>query len=272
MQTTIQLNDEIKIPQVGLGVFRASADEAENAVTWALEAGYRHIDTAKAYGNEAGVGKAVAGSGLQRKDLFITTKLWNEDVRQRRTKEAFAESLAALQTDYIDLYLIHWPVDGFKEAWKEMEELYHQGKIRSIGVSNFHAHHLEELAEIQTVKPAVDQIESHPYMTNQELIDYCQAQNIKAEVWSPLGGKNAAPLTDPAIGELAEKYHRTPAQIIIRWDIQRSVIVLPKSIHKERIVSNFDVFNFEISPEDMEAISALNKNQRVGSDPDHFDF
>lgn len=272
MQTTIKLNNGIKIPQVGLGVFRASTDEAEQAVTWALEAGYCHIDTAKIYGNEAGVGKAIAESGLQREDLFITTKLWNEDIRQRRTKEAFAESLAALRTDYIDLYLIHWPAEGFQEAWKEMEELYHQGKIGAIGVSNFHPHHLEELFKIQTVKPAVNQIESHPYLTNQKLIDYCQEQNIQAEVWSPLGGKDAAPLLDPTICSLADKYNKTPAQIIIRWDIQRGVIVLPKSIHKERIVSNFDVFDFEISQEDMREISALNKNQRVGSNPDNFDF
>lgn len=272
MQTMITLNNGVKIPQVGLGVFRASTEEAENAVKWALEAGYRHIDTAKAYGNEAGVGKAVLESGLRREEIFITTKLWNEDVRAGRTKEAVAKSLKELQTDYIDLYLIHWPVEKFPEAWKEMEEFYHQGKIKAIGVSNFHPHHLEELAKVQTVKPAVDQIESHPYMSNQELINYCLMNGIQPEVWSPLGGNGAAPLTDKTILELAKKHERTPAQIVIRWHMQRGVVVLPKSIHEERIVSNFQVFDFELSQEDMDAIGALNKNQRVGGDPDNFNF
>jgi diketogulonate reductase-like aldo/keto reductase len=272
MQTTITLNNEIKIPQVGLGVFRATDSEAQTAVTWALETGYRHIDTAKIYGNEAGVGRAIADSRIPREEIFITTKLWTEDIRQKHVKAAFEKSLTALHTNYINLYLIHWPAAGFADAWQVMEELYQQGKIRAIGVSNFHTHHLEELAKVQTIKPAVNQIESHPYFSNQKLIEDCQTAGIPVEVWSPLGGKAAMPLVDPVIVALAEKYQRTPAQIIIRWHMQRGVIVLPKSVHRERIISNFNVFDFQLTPEDMQSINALNRNQRVGSDPDHFDF
>jgi diketogulonate reductase-like aldo/keto reductase len=269
----IKLNNGIEIPQLGLGVFQTpKGEDTVNAVKWALEAGYRHIDTAKVYGNEADVGQAILESKVPREEIFLTTKLWNDDIRAERTKEAFEESLKALKTDYVDLYLIHWPVDGFQDAWKDMEDLYHEGKIKAIGVSNFHPHHLQELAKTATVKPVIDQLESHPYMNNQKVIDYCKENGIQPEVWSPLGGKDAAPLADPKIGEIAEKYNKTPAQVIIRWHIQRGVVVLPKSVHQERILSNFDVFDFKLSDEDMQSINALDRNQRVGSDPDNFDF
>lgn len=269
----IQLNNGIKIPQFGLGVYLTpDGEETVNAVKWALEAGYRHIDTAKIYGNEKSVALGIQASGVPREEIFLTTKLWNEDIRQRRTKEAFEESLNRLQTDYIDLYLIHWPAEGFEEAWIEMEKLYEAGKIKAIGVSNFQKHHLERLEKISHIVPAVNQIESHPYFTNEEVIDYCLAKNIEVQVWSPLGGTGGHLLQDETLCRLAQKYQKTPAQIVLRWDIQRKVVVMPKSIHKDRIISNIDVFDFELSEEDMKCINKLNRDARIGAHPDHFDF
>lgn len=271
----LKLNNGVMIPQLGFGVFRAAdGSETENAVRWALEAGYRHIDTAKIYGNESSVGQAIRASGIPRSEIFLTTKLWTEDVRAGRTRAAFEESLAQLGTDYVDLYLIHWPAEGFARAWAEMEALYKEGRIRAIGVSNFHRHHLEELAKTAEIKPAVDQIESHPYLTNQPLIDYCQGQGIDVEVWSPLGGSlgKADILHDETILALAQKYGKSAAQVALRWHLQRGVIVMPKSVHQERIAANFDIFDFALSEQDMAAISALNRDLRVGSHPDHFNF
>ena len=271
----IQLSNGIGIPQLGFGVFRAQdGAETENAVRWALEAGYRHIDTASFYRNEASVGRAVKASGLPREEIFLTTKLWTTDVRAGRTREAFEESLRALDTDYVDLYLIHWPAEGFAQAWAEMEALYREGRIRAIGVSNFHQHHLEELARTATIRPMVNQIESHPYLSNQPLIDDCRNQGIAVEVWSPLGGSlhKANVLEDETLAALGRKYGKSPAQIAIRWHLQRGVIVMPKSVHRERIAANRDVFDFALSAEDMAAISALNRDLRVGSHPDHFTF
>ena len=275
MNKQIILSNGVTIPQVGLGVWKAANDgSCENAVKWALAAGYGHIDTASEYGNETSVGLGIKNSKVKRSEIFLTTKLWNENIRQHRTKAAYQESLDRLGVDYVDLYLIHWPADGFEDAWKEMEELYQEGKIRAIGVSNFHEHHLEALEKIWTVKPMVNQIESHPYFTNQKLIDYCMDKGIQVSVWSPLGGsaQKQNTLEDPVLKELAEKYHKSAAQIIIRWDIQRGVVVIPKSVHQERINANLDVFDFELSNEDMERISSLNRNIRVGSDPDNFNF
>ncbi|MGC4019683.1 MAG: aldo/keto reductase [Muricomes sp.] len=269
----IKMNNGIEIPQLGLGVFQTPQGESTvNSVKWALEAGYRHIDTAKIYGNEFEVGKAILESQVPREDIFLTTKLWNEDIRAERTREAFEESLKALQTDYVDLYLIHWPTDKFEKAWPVMEELYHEGKIKSIGLSNFHRSHLEKILEIAEVKPVVNQIESHPYMSNQELIDLSKSMGIEVEVWSPLGGTGGNVLEDETLNKLAQKYGKSPAQIVLRWDIQREVIVIPKSVHKDRIISNMDIFDFELTDEDMKAISQLNKNLRVGPDPDNFNF
>lgn len=268
--TSKTLNNGVKIPIFGLGVFR-SASETKDAVRWALEAGYRHIDTAKIYGNEADVAQGIKESGVDRKDIFITTKLWNDDMRQGKQREAFEKSLELLETDYIDLYLIHWPVkEAYKESWKIMEEYYKQGRIRAIGVSNFHKHHLEDLLSIAEVVPAVNQIECHPHLTQEPLFDYCREKGIALEAWSPLGGGKL--LSDPDIKKIAHKYGKTVAQLIIRWHIQRDTIVIPKSVHKDRIISNGDVFDFEISSEDMAAITAMNRNERVGSNPDKFDF
>lgn len=264
------LNNGVNIPVFGLGVFRSAA-ETKDAVKWALEAGYRHIDTAKIYGNEADVARGIKESGVDRKDIFITTKLWNDDMRQGKQREAFEKSLELLETDYIDLYLIHWPVKGvYNESWKIMEEYYKQGKIRAIGVSNFHEHHLDDLLSIAEIVPAVNQIECHPHLTQEPLIKYCNEKGIAVEAWSPLGGGQL--LSDSAINALADKYGKTAAQMIIRWHIQRDTIVIPKSTHKERIISNGQVFDFEISEDDMAYIAEMNQNKRVGSNPDTFTF
>lgn len=271
----LQLNNGVSIPQLGFGVFRTKDGvETENAVRWALEAGYRHIDTARIYGNEASVGRAIQSSALPREEIFLTTKLWTKDIRAGRTRAAFEESLRSLGTDYVDLYLIHWPAEGFAKAWADMEQLYQEGRIRAIGVSNFHRHHLEELARTAKIQPAVNQIESHPYLTNQPLIDYCHGQGICVEVWSPLGGSSgkANILQNETLLALGQKYGKTPAQIAIRWHLQRGVVVMPKSTHQQRIRSNHQVFDFVLSNEDMARISALDCNLRTGSDPDNFTF
>ncbi len=269
----IELNNGVKIPQLGLGVYLAEdGQETIDAVKWALEAGYRHIDTAMIYENEKGVGIGIKESKIPREEIFLTTKLWNEDIRQGRAKEAFQESLSALQTDYIDLYLTHWPADGFEQAWTELEEIYQSGKIKAIGVSNFHPTHFERLEKIAKIVPAVNQIESHPYFSNQDLIDFCHNKGIAVEVWSPLGGTGGNLLKDKLLNALADKYGKTPAQIALRWQIQRQVIVIPKSVRQERILSNMQVFDFVIEDEDMVAINQLNRNERVGDDPENFDF
>lgn len=271
----IKLNNGVDIPVLGLGVFRSKdGEETIDAVKWALEAGYRHIDTAKVYGNEVSVGQGIKESGIDRKDIFITTKLWNDDIRSHRTLEAFNESLEKLDTDYVDLYLIHWPVDFRAEAYAEMEKLYEAGKIRAIGVSNFHKHHLQELEKTYHIVPAINQIESNPYFSNQELIDYCLEKGIAVEVWSPLGGLKGHDgiLEDETIKKIAKAHDKTPAQVVIRWHLQRGVIVLPKSVHQSRINENLDVFNFKLTDEEMALMNGLNRNQRVGSDPDNFTF
>jgi diketogulonate reductase-like aldo/keto reductase len=269
----LTLNNEVKIPQLGLGVFQTpKGEDTVNSVKWALEAGYRHIDTAKIYGNESDVGTGIKESNIAREEIFLTTKLWNEDIRAERTREAFEESLKALQTDYVDLYLIHWPVESFEKAWMVMEELYQEGKIKAIGLSNFHQSHLEKIQKIAKVKPVVNQIESHPYMNNQALINLCKSIGMEIEVWSPLGGTGGNVLEDETLNKLAAKYGKSAAQIVLRWDIQREVIVIPKSIHKDRIIANIDIFDFKLTDEDMALINNLNKNLRVGPNPDNFDF
>ncbi|RDU24890.1 aldo/keto reductase [Anaerosacchariphilus polymeriproducens] len=269
----LKLNNGVEIPQLGLGVFRTEVGEqTENAVKWALKAGYRHIDAAKIYNNEKSVGKAIRESGVKREDIFVTTKLWNDDIIQRRTKEAFYESLEALQMDYVDLYLIHWPVEGSDEAWHEMEMLYLAGKIRAIGISNFHKQNIERLEKAASIIPAVNQIESHPLLNNQKLIDFCKAKGIQVQVWSPLGGTGSNLLQNEILTQMATKYDKTPAQIVIRWNIQRDVIVIPKSAHENRIISNKDVFDFELEQEDMSIIHEMDKNFRVGPNPDDYNF
>ena len=271
--STIMLRNHVEIPQLGLGIFQArQGAETEQAVQWALEAGYRHIDAAAVYGNEYSVGNGIRKSGIPRKDIFITTKVWNTDIRKGRTREAFYESLEKLQTDYVDLYLLHWPVEGKETAWAVLEDLYQQRKIRAIGVSNFHQHHLEELSQYSAIAPMFNQIESHPLLNNQPLIDYCHTRRIAVGAWSPLGGPRIQLLEHPVLLALADKYHRTAAQIILRWDMQRGIAAIPKSVHKERIVSNAQIFDFNLSPEDMDLLNSLDMGLRVGPDPDDFNF
>ena len=265
---TVELNNGVRMPRLGLGVYKVK-DGAEviQAVHAALEAGYRSIDTAAFYENEKGVGEAIRTSGLRREDVFVTTKVWNDRQGYESTLAAFEESRKKLGFDYVDLYLIHWPIKGkFKETWRALEKLYREGYVRAIGVSNFKIHHLEELFEDSEVTPAVNQIELHPRLTQEDVRAYCKEKGIQVEAWSPL--MRGRLMDEPTLVDLAKKYGKTPAQIIIRWDLQHGLITIPKSVRKERIIENADVFDFELSDEDMKKIDALNQNLRTGRDPD----
>lgn len=266
----LQLENGVKIPQVGLGVWQ-SGPNTEKAVCWALEAGYRHIDTAAIYGNEEAVGRGMRDSGIPRGDIFLTTKLWTEDVRRGRTREALMESLRKLGTDYVDLYLIHWPAEGYEKAWQDMAELYHEGWCRAIGVSNFEEDHLASLEGAADIKPQVDQFESHPSFQNNALLSECRDERIIAEAYSPLG-RGSDLENNAVVQKIAKKYDRTPAQVILRWHIQRGVVVIPKSVHKERIEENLDIFDFKLRKRDMDALNAMKQGKRLGSDPHHFAF
>ena len=241
----------------------------------ALESGYRHIDTAQMYGNEAEVGEAIARSGLDRADVFVTTKLGNGAHRPDDAREAFDASLKALGVDYVDLFLIHWPLptryDGdFVSTWNTLEEFYRDGRARSIGVSNFQPHHLRRIHQECEITPAVNQIEVNPYLTQDDVRGFCADHQIAVEAWSPIARGNA--LTDPTVDDIARREGKTPAQVILSWHIERGDIVFPKSITPARIRENIDIFDFELSGEDVEAISALNRNERTGPDPDKFDL
>jgi 2,5-diketo-D-gluconate reductase A len=267
------LNNGKLIPQLGFGVFLIPPAETAQAVTTALQTGYRHIDTAEMYGNEEQVGEAIAKSGLDRADLFVTTKLANDSHRPDDARRAFGASLTALGLDYVDLFLIHWPLptryDGdYVSTWQTLEDFYRDGRARSIGVSNFQPHHLRRLHTETEIAPAVDQIEVHPYFTQDELRGFCAEHQIAVEAWSPIG--RGAVLDDPTLDEIARRTGKTPAQVALRWQIQRGDIIFPKSVQPARIAENFDIFDFELSPEDHEAITALNRNQRIGPDPDTF--
>jgi diketogulonate reductase-like aldo/keto reductase len=275
-QSMLRLNDGAQIPQLGFGVFLAKdGDEAYGAVRAALDAGYRHIDTAAVYGNEASVGRAIRDSGVDRDEIFVTTKVWNDDVRARRAKEALGESLRRLGLDHVDLCLIHWPADGWEEAWKALAAAKKDGLSASIGVSNFQIPHLARLAEISDAVPAVNQVECHPRLPQHELLRWCRDHGgIALEAWSPLGGSRSGESlrTNPVLEEIASEHGRSTAQILIRWQIERGVIVLPKSVHKERIVQNLDVFGFSLTKEDRDRICTLDDGFRYGSSPDTFDF
>ncbi|OAJ74388.1 glyoxal reductase [Brevibacillus sp. SKDU10] len=258
-------------PWLGLGVYKAEdGAEVEKAIHMALEAGYRSIDTAAIYENEAGVGKAIRDSKIPRDEIFVTTKVWNTEQGYESTLQAFDASLQKLGLDYIDLYLVHWPVPGkYKETWRALETLYKKGLVRSIGVSNFHIHHLEDLLSVCEVKPMLNQIEMHPYLIQKELRQYCEQNGIYVEAWRPLMRGN---LEVPLLQEMAERYQKTPAQIVLRWDLQHNVLVIPKSVKKERIIENAGLFDFELTDADMALLDGLNRDQRFGPDPDHFDY
>ena len=275
LQTTKKLNNGVETPYLGLGVFQVKeGDETANAVHWAIEAGYRHIDTAALYGNEKSVGIGIRKSGIDRKKVFVTTKLWKDDMLRGTQMQAFEKSLKLLQMDYVDLYLIHWPVAGKSmESWKVLEEIYKSGKARAIGVSNFMEKHLDALLREAKIVPAVNQVECHPHLAQQPLADYCQKQGIAFEAWSPLGGTGGNLLDDPTLKKIADKYGKSAAQVTLHWELQRGLIIIPKSIHQARIIANTDIYGFELSTDEMKAINALDKNpQRTGPDPNNMDF
>lgn len=271
----ITLNNGVEIPQVGLGVWKAAeGGEVENAVRTAIDAGYRLIDTAAAYSNESGVGRGLKQSGVPREELFVTTKLWNAHHDYDDALRAFDESLAKLDCDYIDLYLIHWPLpmEGkFTQAWQALETIYNDKRARAIGVSNFTPQHLEILRENSDIVPAVNQIELHPKLTQQETRDYCEPHGIVIEAYSPLmrGGEI---LEHPTIADLAAKHGKKPAQIVLRWHVQNGLVVIPKSVHPDRIRDNISLFDFELSPDELQQIDALNDNTRLAPDPNTASF
>ena len=270
IHTTRKLNNGVEIPYLGLGVFQVKdGDETANAVRWAIEAGYRHIDTAAFYGNEKSVGLGIRKSGIERRQLFVTTKLWKTELLQGTQMKAFEQSLKDLQMDYVDLYLIHWPVAGkSRETWKILEEIYKSGRARAIGVSNFMEHQLDKLLQDAKIVPAVDQVECHPHLSQQSLLTYCEKAGIAFEAWSPLGGTGGKLLDDPVLKKIAGKYGKSVAQVILRWDLQRGMITIPKSIHQKRIIANADLYNFELSADDIKVINELDRNpERSGPDP-----
>lgn len=269
---SVRLNNQIEIPQLGFGVFKVPADETAKAVGTALEAGYRSIDTAAAYRNEAGVGQAIRESGIGRDQLFITTKLANPDQGYDSTMRAFDASMAELGLDQLDLYLIHWPLpsrDNYVDSWRALEKLAADGRVRAIGVSNFHVPHLRRLFDETDIVPAVNQIELHPWLPQAELRAFHAEHDIVTEAWSPLAQGEL--LGTEIIAGLAAKYDKSPAQIVLRWHIQLGNVVIPKSVTPARIAANIAVFDFELAEDDMTAIGELDNGTRVGPDPDTFD-
>lgn len=266
-----ELSNGVKIPKLGFGTFRVEdGKQTIEAVRTALEAGYRHIDAASIYDNEESVGQGIKESGVPREEIFITSKVWNSDQGYENTLNAFELSLKKLATDYLDLYLIHWPKELNKETWRALEKLYQDGRVRAIGVSNFKEHHLIDLLKNAEIKPMVNQVEFHPQLAQPELLKFCQENNIQVVAWGPL---MQGQLTKFALlKELSEKYNKTAAQIVLRWDLQQGVVTIPKSIKPERIKSNTDIFDFELTEEDIKKISMLNTGERIGPDPDKINF
>ncbi|MET1044265.1 MAG: aldo/keto reductase [Microbacteriaceae bacterium] len=267
---TLTLNSGHQIPQLGFGVFKVDPGRTERIVSDALEIGYRHIDTAAIYGNEEGVGRAIAASGIPREELFITTKLWNDDQGTDSAFAAMDASLERLGLDYVDLYLIHWPTparDLYIDSWLTLEELQAQGKTRSIGVSNFLVNHLQRVLDEGSIVPAVDQIELHPAFQQRNVADFARSQGVQIEAWAPLGQGKYDLFKEPSVTDAADAHGKTPAQAVIRWHLQTGNIVFPKSEHKGRMAENFDVFDFELTDDEVAAISDLERAARVGSDP-----
>lgn len=276
LSSATALHNGVEMPWVGLGTSGIKdGAESSNCIRTAIVHGYRSIDTAALYGNETGVGQgvreALEETGLSRDDLFITSKVWNSDLGYDSALAAFETSLEKLGLDYLDLYMIHWPVkEKYKDAWRALEKLYKDGRVKAIGVCNFHIHHLEDLLADAEIVPMVNQVEYHPLLTQNELHEFCKAHNIQLEAWSPL--MKGELLHNPVIEEIAMKTEKTPAQVILRWDLQNGVVTIPKSKTEFRIIQNSQLFDFELTDDDMERISALNENRRSGADPDNFDF
>ncbi|WP_129337372.1 aldo/keto reductase [Cellulomonas endophytica] len=270
---TITLNNGVRIPQLGFGVFQVPPEETAAATATALEVGYRHIDTAQMYGNEAGVGEAVRASGLARDEVFVTSKLNNDSHDPEAALAAFERTTAALDLGHVDLFLVHWPLPGvgdFVETWRAMEEIYRSGRARAIGVSNFQVHHLNRLMAETTITPAVNQIEVHPYLGNEEVRAFGREHGIATEAWSPIA--QGLVLDDPAVVRVAEGVGRTPAQVVLRWHLQRGDIVFPKSVTRARVEENFALFDFELDEVAMASLTALDRGQRTGPDPDTFNY
>lgn len=267
---TWSLANGVKMPYLGLGVWESKdGKEVIQAIKWALDAGYRHIDTAAIYKNEEGVGRALKETDVPRNDIFVTSKLWNDDQGLDTTLKAFDATMKKLDLETLDLYLIHWPVKNkFKDTWRAIEKLYADGRVKAIGVSNFLQPHLEELLKNAEVVPMVNQLEFHPWLVQQDLQDFCASKNIQYEAWSPL--MHGKLFDKDIVKDLSKKYDKSPAQIVLRWDLQKEVITIPKSVNKEHIKSNAQIFDFEISEEDMKHIDGLDRNKRVGSDPNDF--
>ncbi|MEK5488779.1 MULTISPECIES: aldo/keto reductase [Lysinibacillus] len=275
LQDTITLNNGLQMPGMGLGVFQVENGATAEMVKNAIEVGYRSIDTAAIYGNEEGVGEgikqALTSTSLQREDLFITSKVWNDGLSYEETITAYEKSLEKLDLDYLDLYLIHWPgKDKYTDSWKALEDLYDQGKIKAIGVCNFTASHLQNLLSFARIKPVINQVEFHPRLQQAELHSFCNNHQIQLEAWAPLmqGGL----LEDETISKIAIKYGKSNAQVILRWDVQNGIIAIPKSVRRERMLQNADIFDFLLTDEEMATINAMNLEQRVGPNPNEFDF
>jgi len=266
------LNNGVEMPWLGFGVFGMDdGDEVVRAVRHALDTGYRSIDTATIYANERGVGRAIRESSIPREEIFLTTKVWNDDQRRRRVLAAFDESLERLAVDYVDLYLVHWPVPGcYEDTWQVMEDIYETRRARAVGVSNFMPHHLEDLLSWSRFPPAVNQVEFHPRLVQLELLKFCRDRGVQVEAWSPI--MQGQVVQDRTIAELAKKHERTPAQVTLRWDLQHGVVTIPKSSHPDRIAENARIFDFELSEEDMRRLDALDSGKRLGADPDNVDF
>lgn len=266
----IQLHNGVEMPQFGLGVYKVEEGKVTvETVKTALSTGYRSIDTAAFYDNEEGVGQALKESGIPREEIFVTTKVWNDDQGYEQTLAAFKKSRKKLGLDYIDLYLVHWPIkDKFVHTWKALEKLYQEGIVKAIGVSNFQIYHLENLFARANEKPVLNQIELHPLLTQEKVRAFCKVNDIAVEAWSPIARGNL--INEPILLSIAEKYGKTSTQIILRWHLQNDVIVIPKSVTPSRIKENADIFNFELSKEDMEKINGLNENKRFGPNPDDF--
>ncbi|WP_445667936.1 aldo/keto reductase [Paenibacillus sp. FSL H7-0756] len=270
LKSATKLANGVEMPWFGLGVFKVQeGQEVIDSVKAAIKAGYRSIDTASVYGNEEGVGQAIRESGVAREELFITTKVWNTEQGYDSTLAAFDQSLSKLGLDYADLYLVHWPIRAkYKDTWRALEKLYADGKVRAIGVSNFQIDHLEDLLTVAKVKPMVNQVELHPLLNQQELREYCKAQGIQIEAWAPLAQGHL--LDNEVLADIAAHHNKTLPQVILRWDLQNGIVTIPKSVKAERIIANADIFDFELSEEEISRINGLNRDQRFGSHPDRF--